>query len=401
MIEEVTNSFFVPGFQFSGIASGIKKDRSRDLALIHSDVEATVAGVFTTNQVKAVPVLLDLERIPSGRCHTVLINSGNANACTGARGLENARLLADLVADELNIDRKLVLVASTGVIGQQLPMDRIVKRIPKLVQELSPRGLTRLAEAIMTTDTVPKLAHEIVTVDGKDIRICGVAKGAGMIHPKMATMLSFIVSDVSIDTVTLDTLTRQGADKTFNRITIDGDTSTNDTLLVLANGKGGNSLLKHSGDGVTRFQEGLWAVMDRLSRKLVQDAEGATKFVEVIVKGAPREDDALTVAFSIARSPLVKTAFFGEDLNWGRILCAAGYSGVAIDPERLDLSLDGISVVKNGVGCGKEAEERATQAMKNRSFTLTLDLHLGSAHASACTSDLSYDYVKINGSYRT
>jgi glutamate N-acetyltransferase/amino-acid N-acetyltransferase len=401
MIDEVTNSFLVPGFQFSGIAGGIKKDRTRDLALIHSDVEATVAGVFTTNQVKAVPVLLDLERISSGRCQTVLINSGNANACTGARGLENARLLADLVADELNIDRKLVLVASTGVIGQQLPMDRIVKRIPKLVQELSPGGLTRLAEAIMTTDTVPKMAHEVVTVHGKDIRICGVAKGAGMIHPKMATMLSFIVSDVSIDTPTLDTLTRQGADKTFNRITIDGDTSTNDTLLALANGKGGNSLLKQSGDGVTRFQEALWAVMDRLSRKLVQDAEGATKFVEVIVKGAAREDDALTVAFSIARSPLVKTAFFGEDLNWGRILCAAGYSGVAIDPDRLDLSLDGVSVVKNGVGCGKEAEERATETMKNRSFTLTLDLHLGSACASACTSDLSFDYVKINGSYRT
>ena len=401
MTEKFADPFVVDGFRFSGIAGGIKKDRTRDLALIHSDVEATVAGVFTTNEVKAAPILLDLERIPLGRCRTILINSGNANACTGERGLENARLLADLVADELDIDPGLVLVSSTGVIGQQLPMDRIVKRVPKLVQELSPHSLNHLAEAIMTTDTVPKVEHQVVTVHGQEVRICGVAKGAGMIHPKMATMLSFIMSDASIDSETLRALTRQGADRTFNRITVDGDTSTNDTLLVLANGRRNNPPLRNSGDPLNRFQEGLWAVMDRLSRRLVLDAEGATKFVEITVTGALREKDALAVALSVARSPLVKTAFFGEDLNWGRILCAAGYAGVAMDPNRLDLFFDDIQIVKNGLGCGKEVEEKATQVIAKRCFTVTLDMHLGKARASACTSDLSHDYVTINGSYRT
>jgi len=351
--------------------------------------------------VKAAPVLLDLERISRGTCQTVLVNSGNANACTGVKGLENARLLADLAADELGIDRELVLVASTGVIGQPLPMDRIVKRIPKLVQELSPDGIGTLAEAIMTTDTIQKVEHDTVAIDGNDIHICGVAKGAGMIHPKMATMLSFIMSDMSVAWDTLRGMTQEGADKTFNRVTVDGDTSTNDTLLVLANGIGGNGQISDSSPALGRFQERLWAVMDRLSRKLIQDAEGATKFVEIVVKGAQREDDALKVAFSIAHSPLVKTAFFGEDVNWGRILCAAGYSGVAIDPNRLDLFFDDVLIVKDGLGCGKDVEERATEAMRKRSFTVTLDLHLGGASATACTSDLSHDYVRINGSYRS
>ncbi len=395
------NSHLVPGFRFSGISGGIKRDGGRDLGLIHSDTVANVAGVFTTNQVKAAPVLLDLERIRGGKGQTILVNSGNANACTGKRGLENAQLLADLVADELDIDRGLVLVASTGVIGQHLPMDRIVKKIPKLVQELSPHGIGNLAEAIMTTDTRSKIDAEKVTIDGTDVHICGVAKGAGMIHPRMATMLSFIASDASIELEALEVVTREGADRTFNRVTIDGDTSTNDTLLVLANGRAGNPQIDSSSPALLRFQERLWAVMDRLSKKLIEDAEGATKFVEVLVQGAPTEKDALQVAFSIAHSPLVKTAFFGEDINWGRILCAAGYSGVAVDPDRLDLFLDGAQITKNGVGCGKEAEQRATEAMKKRSFTITLDLHLGRGEASVVTSDLSYDYVRINGSYRS
>jgi glutamate N-acetyltransferase/amino-acid N-acetyltransferase len=393
--------FFVSGFQFSGISGGIKRDGTKDLGLIHSATEATAAGVFTTNRIKAAPVLLDMERIRGGRGRTILVNSGNANACTGERGRENARLLADLVADELGIDRELVLVASTGVIGEHLPMDRVVKKIPKLVQELSPRGVQELAKAIMTTDTRPKIEQEVARIDGKDLRICGVAKGSGMIHPRMATMLSFLVSDVSISPKALETLTREGADRTFHRITIDGDTSTNDTLLVLANGRAGNAIIENSSPGMAPFREKLWAVMDRLSRKLVEDAEGGTKSVEIQIRGACHERDALTVAFSIARSPLVKTAFFGEDINWGRILCAAGYSGVAIEPDRIDLFLDDVSIVKSGLGCGKDAEKEATEAMKRRSFTVTLDLHLGSAEASVTTSDLSYDYVKINGSYRT
>ena len=358
------DQFLVSGFQFSGISGGIKRDGGKDLGLIHSVTEAAAAGVFTTNRVKAAPVLLDVERIRGGRGQTILVNSGNANACTGERGRENARLLADLVADELGIDRKLVLVASTGVIGEHLPMDRIVKKIPKLVQERSPDGVKSLAEAIMTTDTRSKIEYEAVTIEGRDIRICGVAKGSGMIHPRMATMLSFLVSDVSIEREALDVLTREGSDKTFNRVTIDGDTSTNDTLLVLANGQAGNPRINNSSPALDRFREKLWAVMDRLSRKLIQDAEGATKFVEIAVRGAPREKDALEVAFSIAHSPLVKTAFFGEDINWGRILCAAGYAGVAIDPDRLDLFVDDVPIVHDGLGCGKEAEKRAIEAMK-------------------------------------
>jgi glutamate N-acetyltransferase/amino-acid N-acetyltransferase len=401
MTGEKKNSYLLPGFQFSGISGGIKKDGGRDLGLIHSDTIAAVAGVFTTNRVKAAPVLLDMERIREGRAQTILVNSGNANACTGKKGMENARLLADLVADELEIDRDLVLVSSTGVIGQPLPMDRIVKKIPKAVQELSPHGISILAEAIMTTDTRPKIEAETVSIDEKEVRICGVAKGAGMIHPRMATMLAFVVSDVSIESETLDAMTREGADRTFNRITIDGDTSTNDTLLVLANGRGGNRLIKNSSPPGLLFQEKLWAVMERLSKKLIEDAEGATKCVEILVKRAPTERDALQVAFSIAHSPLVKTAFFGEDINWGRILCAAGYSGVVLDPDKMDLFLNDIQIVKNGVGCGKEAERQATVAMKKRSFSVTLELGLGTGEASVVTSDLSADYVRINGSYRS
>jgi glutamate N-acetyltransferase/amino-acid N-acetyltransferase len=401
MKENTENPYSVPGFQCSGISGGIKKDGTRDLGLIHSESEAAAAGVFTTNRVKAAPVLLDMERIRSGRCRAILVNSGNANACTGEKGFENARLLADLVADEIGIDRELVLVASTGVIGQPLPMDRVVKKIPKLVQELSVHGVNRLAEAIMTTDTRPKIAYETVAIDGRDFHICGVAKGAGMIHPRMATMLSFIMSDIAIGAETLAGLTREGADKSFNRITIDGDTSTNDTLLVLANGRAGNAKIENSCPALTRFQEKLWTVMDGLSKKLVEDAEGATKFVEILIKGAPTEQDALKVAFSIAHSPLVKTAFFGEDINWGRVLCAAGYSGMILDPDNLDLFLDDVPLVRKGLGCGKEAEERATEAMKKRSFIVTLNLNLGSVQASVYTSDLSYDYVRINGSYRS
>ncbi len=401
MTDGEKNPFFVPGFQCSGISGGIKKDGARDLGLIYSETEATAAGVFTTNRVKAAPVLLDMERIQRGRSQAILVNSGNANACTGERGLENARLMADLVADELGVDRELVLVASTGVIGQPLPMDRVVKKLPKLVQELSPHGFRSLAEAIMTTDTRPKIDHESVSIDGRDICICGVAKGAGMIHPRMATMLAFVVSDISIGLETLRALTREGADKTFNRVTVDGDTSTNDTLLVLANGRGGNALINRSCPALTRFQEKLWTVMDRLSKKLIEDAEGATKCVEIRVEGARREHDALKVAFSIAHSPLVKTAFFGEDINWGRILCAAGYAGAAIDPDRLDLFLAGTQIVKNGLGCGKRAERRATEEMKKGVFTVRLDLNLGRGKASVFTSDLSYDYVRINGSYRS
>ncbi|MBW2057366.1 MAG: bifunctional glutamate N-acetyltransferase/amino-acid acetyltransferase ArgJ [Deltaproteobacteria bacterium] len=402
MTEEREDLFLVPGFQFSGISGGIKKNGARDLGLIHSDTVSTAAGVFTTNRVKAAPVLLDMERIRQGRCQAILVNSGNANACTGKKGRENARLLADLVADELGISRDLVLVASTGVIGQPLPMDRVVKKLPKLVQELAPHGVKMLAEAMMTTDTRPKIDRETLAIDGGEIHICGVAKGVGMIHPRMATMLSFIVSDVSISQELLAALTREGAERTFNRVTVDGDTSTNDTLLVLANGRAGNRRIDRSSSSLSAlFQEKLWAVMDRLSKKLVEDGEGATKFVEILVRGAPEEEDALKVAFSIAHSPLVKTAFFGEDMNWGRILCAAGYSGVAIDPDSLDLFLDDVLIVQNGLGCGKEAEEKATEAMRKRSFTVTLDLHLGTAGASVFTSDLSYDYVRINGSYRS
>ncbi len=327
MGEPIPPDFQVSGFLAAGISAGLKKKRERDLALIYSEVPAVAAGVFTTNRVKAAPVLLSMERVKSGTARALLANSGSANACTGRQGLRDGRRLSGLIASSLKILPSSVLLASTGVIGKPLPMPMIEKNLPRLVASLSSAGLADAARAIMTTDTFPKAVITRGRVNGREIAIAGMAKGAGMINPKMATLLSFVLTDALISPRALHQSLRDGAQRSFNRITVDGDTSTNDTLLILANGQAHNrEILSHT-PGYKKFSDLLHELLFSLAKMIARDGEGATKLVEIAVAGARTTSEAEQVARAVAYSPLVKAAFFGEDANWGRIICAAGYSG--------------------------------------------------------------------------
>jgi len=393
--------FKVNGFLFSGISAGIKKDGKRDLGLIYSDVPAQVAGLFTTNAVKAAPVLLDMERMKRGLCQAIVVNSGNANACTGSQGLRDAKRVSSLVAKELKIDERLVFPSSTGVIGSRLPTKKIEEGIPELIDQLSSEGLMKTVEAMMTTDTFPKVEVATCRIKGKQVKLCGVVKGAGMIRPDLATMLSFLVTDACVKARLLQEMLERAAEASYNRITIDGDMSTNDTVLLLANGKAGYPYLSRMDSDAQAFQSMLSKVCLSLAESVVKDGEGATKLVEILIKGARNMEEAKQAAYAVAHSPLVKTAFFGEDANWGRILCALGYSGVPIDPTKIDLFFDQLPVVKKGVGVGPRLEEKAGQLLKKKSFKVTADLHQGKSQFSVLTTDLSLDYVKINASYRS
>ena len=393
--------FRVPGFLFSGVSAGLKKDRRRDLGLIYSEVPARVAGLFTTNAVKAAPVQLDIKRIKGGRCQAVVVNSGNANACTGMEGFRNAKKVSQWIAGGLKIREPLVLVASTGVIGSPFPVSQIRKGIPELVQSLSPDGFMKSVEAIMTTDTFPKVEVATCRIKGERVKLCGMIKGAGMIRPDLATMLCFLVTDAAIDPPLLQRMLEKAAEGSFSRITIDGETSTNDTVLLLANGKAGHpSLIRMDRDGEI-FQSMLSEVCRKLSMSLVKDGEGATKLIEIEVRGARSLEDAKRGAYAVAHSPLVKTAFFGEDANWGRILCALGHSGARIDPNAIDVFFDRAPIVRDGKGIGGRSEDRAGEVIKKKSFKVTVDLHQGKNQFSVLTTDLSLDYVRINGSYRS
>ncbi|MGQ9646017.1 MAG: bifunctional glutamate N-acetyltransferase/amino-acid acetyltransferase ArgJ [Thermodesulfobacteriota bacterium] len=396
-----TPEFRVNGFLFSGIAAGIKKDGKRDLGLIYSEVPSRVAGLFTTNLVKAAPVLLAKQRIKGGRCQALLINSGNANACTGSRGLRDAKKVTSLVAKGLGIKESLVLSSSTGVIGVPLPMKQMEEGIPRLIEALSPDGWMDTVEAMMTTDTFPKVEMATCRILGKSVKICGMVKGAGMIRPNLATMLSFIVTDANIEAPVLQRILDEVAELSYHRITIDGETSTNDTVLLLANGTSGHPPITIMNRDGAVFQSRLLEVCENLAKSVVRDGEGATKFVEISVKGARSGEDAKRAAYAVAHSPLVKTAFFGMDANWGRILCAVGHSGIRMDPNRIDLFFDRKPIVKNGKGVGGRREEEAGQILKNKSFKVTVDLHQGRNEFSVFTTDLSLDYVKINASYRS
>jgi glutamate N-acetyltransferase/amino-acid N-acetyltransferase len=393
--------FKVQGFLFSGISAGIKKDGKRDLGLIYSDVPAQVAGLFTTNAVKAAPVQLDRARMKRGLCQAIVVNSGNANACTGNRGLEDAKRMTSFVAKRLGIDERLVFSSSTGVIGSPLPIKKIERGIPELVDRLSPEGWMNTVEAIMTTDTFPKIEVATCRIKGKRVKLGGMVKGAGMIRPNVATMLSFLVTDACIPTPLLQRMLEKSAEASYNRITIDGETSTNDTVLLLANGKAGHPFLSRMDRGGKVFQSMLSDVCRSLADSVVKDGEGATKFIKILIRGGRNREEAKQAAYAVAHSPLVKTAFFGEDANWGRILCALGYSGVHIDPNRIDLFFDKAPIVRNGMGVGGRMEERAGQILKKKSFRVTVDLHQGKSEFSVLTSDLSIDYVKINASYRS
>jgi len=389
----------VPGFKAAAVASGLKKDPVLDLALILSEKEATAAGVFTTNRVKAAPVLLSMDRVRKGRARAIVANAGNANACTGKEGLERARATTALVASELGIGEEEVLVGSTGVIGQPLDMDRIRPAVPELARILSAEGIPAASRAIMTTDSFPKISRFDGKAGGTPYRIVGMAKGAGMIMPHMATMLAFILSDIQIDGHGLKSALQNSVESTFNRITVDGDTSTNDTVLVLANGMAGNGALDEA--DMETFTRGLRQVMAALARMIVQDGEGATKVIQVRVRGAAGAADALNAARTVANSSLVKTAFYGEDPNWGRIMAALGRSGIMMDEKRVDLWIDDAQIVSGGLGKGAEAEKLAARNMKEKAFTLTIELHQGNFEDTVITCDLTHDYVSINADYRS
>ena len=393
--------FKVQGFLFSGISAGIKKDGKRDLGLIYSEVPARVAGLFTTNKVKAAPVQLDITRIKKGLCQAIVVNSGNANACTGSQGLRDAKRVSSLIAKQLGIDERLVFPSSTGVIGTPLPVEKIEGGIPELMNNLSAEGWMKTVEAMMTTDTFPKIEGATCRIKGKQVKLCGMIKGAGMIRPDLATMLSFLITDANIKASLLQQMLEKAAEVSYNRITIDGETSTNDTVLLLANGKAGHPILNRMDRDGEVFQSMLLKVCQNLAESVVKDGEGATKLIEILIQGARNKEDAKQAAYAIAHSPLVKTAFFGEDANWGRILCALGYSGVQINPNRIDLFFDKVPIVKNGIGVGSKLEEKASQILKKKSFKVIVDLHQGKSQFSVLTTDLSIDYVKINASYRS
>jgi glutamate N-acetyltransferase/amino-acid N-acetyltransferase len=388
-----------PGFKASGITAGLKKKDKKDLGLIYSDVPANAAGVFTQNRVKAAPVILDKERIKKGVCQAIIINSGNANCCTGERGIRDAETMAALTASELGISEDLVLVASTGVIGDPMPMEKIESAVPRLVKSLQPEGIPDLARSIMTTDTVPKMVSGQGVVDGKMFTVAGVVKGAGMIRPNMATMLCFLCTDVGATPEILKKTLVKGVNRSFNRITIDGDTSTNDMVLMMANGLSGAVLQRD--DHIDAFQKILDTILLDLAKQLVRDGEGVTKLVEIIVRGAASDADAEIIADTVAHSPLVKTAFFGEDANWGRIVGAVGRAGVDVDQDKIDLYFDDVQMVKSGMGCGKTVEAEATRILKKPEFAVIIDLNQGPGIGSMITCDFSVEYVRINADYRS
>jgi glutamate N-acetyltransferase / amino-acid N-acetyltransferase len=401
MNEHIPPDFRVPGFLAAGLAAGIKKTQVKDFALLYSQLPAAAAGVFTANRVKAAPVLLSRERVKSGKGRAILVNSGCANACTGQRGIRDGQRLSRQVASALKIDPREVFLASTGVIGKVLPLEAMEKRIPSLVASLSSGGLADAALAIMTTDTKPKAALVRGRVNGKEVTLAGIAKGAGMISPKMATLLVFVLTDAAISSGALRKALKEGVQGSFNRITVDGDMSTNDTLLILANGLAGNGRVLPGTSGFKTFSILLRDLLSALAKKTVADGEGVTKVVRVLVERARTASEAEKVARAVANSPLVKTAFFGEDANWGRILCAAGYSGAPIDPEKVDIFFDDVQVVRKGRGAGPEKEEPATAVMQKGEYTVRLNLHRGASRTFLLTTDFSLDYVKINASYRS
>ncbi|MFO7840534.1 MAG: bifunctional glutamate N-acetyltransferase/amino-acid acetyltransferase ArgJ [Desulfosalsimonadaceae bacterium] len=389
----------VKGFKAAAVASGLKKTGDPDLGIIYSVVPAAAAGVFTTNRVQAAPVVLSRERIRSGLCQSIIVNSGNANCCTGEKGMADAAATARAAARSLGISEDSVLVASTGVIGAPLAVERIEAAVPLLADSLSGQGWPGFARSIMTTDTVPKTASRSVLIGGKPCTIMAVAKGAGMIRPDMATMLCFVCTDAAAEQRLLSRMLQNACEGSFNRITIDGDTSTNDTVLLLANGRSGSCIEGRSEEA--RFQEALNELLGEMARMIVKDGEGATKLVEVAVTGAKTRVDAGKVADAVANSSLVKTALFGEDANWGRIMAAAGRSGADLVPGSVSIWFDSVQIAANGQAVSPDAEERATEIIRRQEFTITIDLQSGDAAASVLTCDFSIEYVKINADYRS
>jgi glutamate N-acetyltransferase / amino-acid N-acetyltransferase len=392
----------VKKFYASAVPAGIKYPDRLDLGLIYSKTPAVTAGVFTKSLVKAAPIVLDIERLKQGRAQAILVNSGCANACTGEQGMESAKTTSRLAAEALGIPEDMIQVASTGVIGAQLKVAAFEAAMGKLVGGLAPENFEKVAEAIMTTDTVIKTAARAVTLGGKEISFMGMAKGSGMIMPNMATMLAFVVTDAQIGFPELNKCLKSSVARTFNRITVDGDTSTNDMVLVMANGAAGNKWIDDEiPEDQQIFQDTLEDILRELALKIVADGEGATKCITIRVCGAKEADEAERMARTVANSNLVKTAFFGEDANWGRIIAAMGRCGVRFHPEQVDISFGDVLIVQNGTGQGRAAEEAATKVLKEKNITVNIDLKDGNACEEIYTCDFSVDYVKINADYRT
>lgn len=395
------------GFWAAGVEAGIKYQNRKDMAMVYSKTPCRAAGVFTTNVVKAAPVLWDKEVVESEwEAQAIVVNSGIANACTGKLGYEYCRETAGAAADALEISPQSVLICSTGVIGMQLPMEKMTEGVRMLAKAIKPgeEAGTDAAKAIMTTDTRNKQVAVKVTIGGKEVTIGGMCKGSGMIHPNMCTMLAFVTTDVNISKKLLQEALSADVQDTFNMVSVDGDTSTNDTLLVLANGQAGNHEITEKGADYDTFVEALHYVNETLAKKIAGDGEGATALFEVNVIHADNKEDAKTLAKSVITSSLTKAALFGHDANWGRILCALGYSGAKFDPEAIELYLESsagkILIFKDGMAADY-SEEEATRILSCSEVTALVDMKMGEAEATAWGCDLTYDYVKINADYRS
>ena len=391
------------GFRAAGVGAAIKYEGRNDVALVVADEPCVAAAVFTTNAVAAAPVLYDRKVIAGGVAQAILANSGCANACTGKAGLEDAKAAAKATAAELGISAKHVLVASTGVIGRRLPMERLVAGMKSAAAGLGRTAAHGLAaeKAVMTTDTKPKEACAVVMIDGKRVTVGGMSKGSGMIEPNMATMLGFITTDAAISGAMLKRALGLAIAKSFNRLVVDGDESTNDSVFVMASGKAGNAEITRGGAAFEAFRAALEAVCISLAKQMATDGEGATKFVTVTVRGARNEKDAARAARAVAKSPLAKTSWFGRDPNWGRVLAAVGYSGAAVCDTKAEVFYDKVWAYRKGKIADAAQLKKLADVMKKDAFEVVVDLHLGKGESSVYTCDFSLDYVHINADYTT
>ncbi|MCD6385800.1 bifunctional glutamate N-acetyltransferase/amino-acid acetyltransferase ArgJ [Candidatus Sumerlaeota bacterium] len=393
----------IKGFQAGGVNAGIKQSGKKDLALIFSERECVAGGVFTQNKFVAAPIIVSREHlaIEPDSIRAIIINSGNANACTGEQGVMNAVKMSELVAEKFGFRSTQVLVASTGIIGEQLPMRKVVAGIEQVSTKISPDGWVDAAEAIMTTDTHPKWAFRSVRIPDGDISMLGIAKGAGMIHPQLATMLAFIVTDGAISGEALQSALKSAVEHSFNCLSVDGDTSTNDSVFVLANAVAGNRPIRLGTEEYNQFCSALMELCKELAEQIAGDGEGATKLVKIVVKGARSSQDANAIARKIGTSLLVKTALFGNDPNWGRLVCAIGNAEALFDPRGVSVKLGDTYVFSRGVPAEFNADELSARLQQSREITITVELTDGTAKAHFWTCDISYDYVKINAHYHT
>ncbi|WP_419516389.1 bifunctional glutamate N-acetyltransferase/amino-acid acetyltransferase ArgJ [Megamonas funiformis] len=391
---------FAKGFTAAGVKAGIKKSGNLDVAVIYTKTQAVVAGTFTQNKVAAAPVYVSKEVVATGTAHAIVANAGCANACTGQQGLDDAHKMAQIAADELGVNADDVIVGSTGVIGVNLPMDKLEAGIKDAVANLSADGSDNAGRAIITTDTHSKSVTCEFELSGKTVRMGAIAKGSGMIRPNMATMLCYITTDIAIDQALLQKAVSGCVEKSFNMISVDGDMSTNDMVIVLANGEANNAKITEENADYQIFFDKLMMLCTELAKQIAADGEGASKFLTINVKGAKSFADAKTVGMAIANSPLVKTAFFGEDPNWGRVICAVGYSGADMVPEKTVVKFGGITIFANGTGATYD-EKALAHVMKQKDIVIDIELNMGQEDATVWSCDLSYEYVKINGEYHT